>query len=80
MRYKKAEQGPVATIILIIVFVIIYFLWLGQFNNDIIGQSVANAGITGVEAFGLLNFNLWVYVFLVIGTIAFLTLGLGGKS
>ena len=73
LQDKKAEgHGVLATIILIIFFVVIWFLWLGKFVADNAGYMIDLNNLTGVEAFGFANMNLFIMIGLILGTIAYL--------
>lgn len=67
---KKGQTGPVSTIIVVIITLIIMFLWLGSFIGTVTRQGTESAGLHGVEAFFLNNLALWVYVFMILGTMA----------
>lgn len=69
---RRAQAGPVAMIIVLIFFVIVFAIFLANFNNTIITQGIATAELTGVEAFVLSNFNFWVLISMLLGTMAYL--------
>lgn len=71
---RRAQAGPVAMIIVLIFFVIVFAIFLANFNNTIITQGIATAELTGVEAFVLSNFNFWVLISMLLGTMAYLYL------
>lgn len=68
---KKGQAGPISTIIVVIITLLIMFLWLGSFIGTVTLQGTSEAGLTGVEAFFLNNLVIWVYVFMILGTMAF---------
>ena len=69
---KKAQATPLAFIFLIMVFVILWFLWLGNFVGEVGANMVATNNLTGVEAFAFSNLNLIIFIGLVLGTMAYL--------
>jgi len=74
MNRKAQETGPLAYIILLLVFVLMWFLWLGGFVNDMGEYAINSAGYTGIEAFFYSNMNIFIFIGLIIGTMAYLYL------
>lgn len=76
IRNKKGEGGgPVAVIFLVIVFVINWAIWLGSWLSDVGRMNIENNNLVGVEAFFFGNLNLFVFIALMLGTMAFLYFG-----
>jgi hypothetical protein len=73
---KKAD-GPLNTIILVLVFVLMWFLWLGGFVAEMGQNAVEGQGLTGVEAWGYSNVNLFILIGLLLGTMAYFYLSSG---
>ena len=62
MVINKKASGPIGFIFLYMVFVILWFVWLGGYLA-VVGQSVVNNnGMTGVEAFFFSNLNLVILI------------------
>jgi len=64
--------GPVAVIILVMVFVIAWAIFLGKFVGDVGQYFVETSGLTGIEAFVVSNLNLFIFIFLLLGTMAWM--------
>lgn len=70
---KKAEgEGPIAFIFLVLVFIIVWFVWLGEWIADSGQQAIVSGGLTGIEAFFYANLNMWVLIGLILGVVGFL--------
>ena len=69
---KKAQSGPVGLIFLVIVFIIIWAVWLGQFVTTMGQQAIQATGLTGLEAFIYANINLFIFIALVLGIMGFM--------
>lgn len=63
---KKGQAGLLAFVFALIIFVIIWAIWFGKYLNETIAANIAANGITGIEAFLLVNMNLWIFLGLVI--------------
>lgn len=50
----------------IIVFLIVWFLWLGGWLNDSAQAAINQHSLTGLSAFLLANMNLWVFMAVII--------------
>ncbi len=72
MVNKKAQQGPIGYIFLIIVFVAIWFIWIGKWIKDVGQQAIIDGGLTGVEAFFYANLNVVVFIGLLMGILGFM--------
>ena len=70
---NKRGTGPIGFIILEIFFVINWALWLGTFINSTMQTIISTNSLTGLEAFLFANMNLWIFIILVIGNVAFFT-------
>jgi hypothetical protein len=72
---KKAQVGIIGVIFLVVVFVIVWFLWLGGVVSDFGQLAIETGGLTGAEAFFFANLNLWIFIALILGLMAFVMLG-----
>lgn len=70
MLYKKAQSGPVALILLIIIFMINWFIWLGDWVSTAGQTAVIQGGLTGIEAFMYNNLNVFVFLSVVLAIMA----------
>ena len=75
---RKAQAGPLALILMFILFVILWALWLGSFIQEWGARMITDNGLTGVEAFAVANLNLWIFLGLLI-SIAWATYAGGGR-
>lgn len=57
---RKAQQGPLAFIFLLILFVMAWALFFGEIIADWGQRAIATNGLTGIEAFLVGNLNLWI--------------------
>lgn len=69
MVNKKSQI--VAFLVIVVMFIIIWALVLGKFLSYAGQVAVESNSLTGVEAFVLLNLNLFVFIGLVIGLLAY---------
>ena len=72
---NKAQGGILAFIFLILIFIILWAVWLGDFVNTIAQQAIIDGQLTGVEAFVLSNLNLVIIVGIVLGLMVFIYFG-----
>jgi hypothetical protein len=63
---------------LILVFIINWAIWLGPWLGDVGKMNIEDNHLVGVEAFFFANLNLWVFIGLILGTMAWLYFG-GGE-
>lgn len=75
LRNKRAETGPIGAIGFIILFLLMWFIWLGPFVADIGLSTVQKNGLTGIEAFLYMNLNLIIFVCLCLFLIGFAYFG-----
>ena len=76
---NKKGVGIIGAIMLFIVFLIMYFVWLGKFLGEIGNALIVENGITGIEAFFLANLNLTVFVIMILGMMGFAYFGGGNQ-
>ena len=72
MIYKKAQAGPIGFIIFVMVFMILWFVWIGKWLADVGQQAIVDGGLTGIEAFAYANLNIWVFIGLILGVVGYL--------
>lgn len=75
MMNKKAQAGPLAAIIFYLVFLLNWFLWLGNFINQMGANAVETNHLVGIEALAYSNLNIVVLVGMTLGMMAFIYLG-----
>ena len=75
---KKGQLAILGVIFSLLIFVILWAMFFGSWVNFWAQQLVTVNELTGVEAFLVLNMNLWIGVGVLIGTIT--TVYLGGNS
>ena len=76
---NKAQQGPIGFFFIVIVFVILWFTWIGGWLAQVGDTAINQDGLTGIEAFFYANLNLWVFIGLILGILGFLYFG-GGSG
>jgi hypothetical protein len=69
----------VAFVIIVVMFIAMWALFLGKFLSYVGKVTVETNNITGIEGFVLSNLNLFVFIALVCGLIAYGFLGGGNK-
>ena len=67
---NKKAVGPIGAIILFIFFLIMWFIWLGNWVNQTGQLAIINGGLTGLEAFFYENLNLVIMVCMTLGMLA----------
>ena len=72
MIYKKAQAGPIGFIFLVIVFIILWFVWLGQWVSEQGQKAIIEGELTGIVAFFYANLNLWILIGLILGVVGWL--------
>lgn len=60
---------------LFIVFIVMWFVWLGGFMSDIGTSVVSENGFTGFEAFFFNNLNITVFICLILGMLGWFYFG-----
>lgn len=68
---KKAQGGPIAFAFLMLVFLFMWFMWIGSWIKDVGQQAIIDGSLTGVEAFFYANLNVWVWLGLILGGIGY---------
>ena len=72
---KKAQVAPLAAIILYLMFLLIWFLWLGNYINQVGGAVVETNNMVGVEAFFFSNLNIVVLIGMTLGMMTIIYIG-----
>lgn len=74
---KSGQVGVIGIIFLVIIFVILWWVWLGGWIADTGQNVIAENGLTGVEAFFYANINLVIAIALILGIMAYIYFGSG---
>lgn len=74
LRNKKGV-GPIGAVMLFLVFLVIWFIWLGGWLNTVGAIVVADNGLTGIEAFFFENLNLLIFVCMILGMLGWMYFG-----
>lgn len=69
---KKGEVGPIGAIILFLVFIVMWFVWLGSWVNTVGKLMVTTNSLVGVEAFFFYNLNFVILICLMLGMLGFM--------
>lgn len=72
---KKAQTGIIAGIILFIMFLVMWFVWLGDFVAEWGHNAVVDNGLSGLDVFLFDNINFFMLIGSLLGIIAFVYLG-----
>lgn len=67
--YRKGQTGILGLIAALVMFVLLWALWLGEWLAEAGQDFIVNNGLTGIEAFLIANLNLWVFCGLCVGII-----------
>ena len=73
-RNKKAV-GPIGAIMLFIVFLVMWFVWLGAWVNTVGAMVVTTNGLTGIEAFFFENMNFVILICMILGMLGWMYFG-----
>lgn len=69
---NRAQAGPIGFIFMLLVFMVLWFVWIGKWLTEVGQQAITDASLTGVEAFYYANLNVWLFIGLILGTIGYL--------
>ena len=72
---KKGQVGPIGAIFLFGLFIVLWFVWLAEWLNNVGQMIITTNSLTGIEAFFYSNLNLVVFICLVLGMLAFMYYG-----
>lgn len=74
---NKKAVGPIGAIMLFIVFLVMWFVWLGAWVNTVGAMVVSTNGLTGIEAFFFENLNFTILICMILGMLGWLYWGGG---
>ena len=72
---NRRAIGPIGAIMLYIVFVVMWFMWLGGWVAEVGSTAVAENHLTGIVAFSLENLNLTIMIFMLLGMMGWMYFG-----
>jgi len=72
---NKKAIGPIGAIMLFLVFVVIWFVWLGGWVAFVGATAVAENHLTGIEAFAFENLNFIILIGMVLGMMGWMYFG-----
>ena len=72
---KNAQIGLINLVFGLIGFFILWVLFLGEWLNEWALKMITDNSLTGIEAFLMNYINLWVFLGLFIGVMAYVYLG-----
>ena len=75
---KKGQLALIGVVFGLIIFFILYALFLGEWSQGWADKMVEDNDLTGLEAFLMSNFQLWIFIGLLIGVISVIYLGGAG--
>jgi len=68
----KAQQGPLEFLAGVVVFVILWFTWIGGWLVDVGQQGIIDGSLTGFEAFVYANLNVFVFIGLTLSILGYM--------
>lgn len=72
---NKKAVGPIGAIMLFLVFLIMWFVWLGAWVNSVGAMVVATNGLVGIEAFFFENLNFTILMCMILGMLGWIYWG-----
>ena len=69
---RRAQIGPIGAVMLFIVFLLMWFIWLGAWVGEVGKMMVQQNSLTGVEAFFFNNLNFVIFISMLLGVIGFM--------
>jgi len=72
---KKKAVGPIGAIFLFLIFLIMWFVWLGAWINEAGQIAIQESGATGIEAFFYANLNFFIFVIMLLAIMGWIYLG-----
>jgi hypothetical protein len=76
---KRAAVGPIGAIMLFIVFLIMWFVWLGSWVNQVGLYAIESGQYTGFELFFYSNLNFVIFICMILGMLGFMYFGSGSE-
>ena len=74
---NKKAVGPIGAIMLFLVFLVMWFVWLGAWVNTVGAMVVTTNGLTGIEAFFFENLNFVIFICMLLGMLGWMYWGGG---
>jgi hypothetical protein len=74
---NKGQLLLISVVFGLIMFFLVYALFLAEWSNEWTDKMVSDNDLTGIEAFLMDNFQLWVFIGLIIGVLSYIYLGRG---
>lgn len=75
---SKGQIGLISLVFSLIIFLILWGLFLGKWLSEWGRKAIIDNSLTGLEAFFMANLNLWVFLGIIIGVLAWVYIG-GGQ-
>jgi hypothetical protein len=69
---KKAQVGAIGAILLFLVFIVIWFVALGAWVNQVGNIVVTTNNLVGFEAFFFNNLNFVIFICMILGMLGFM--------
>lgn len=71
MNNKAQGSGLFGYALSLLFFIIVWFIWLGGWINDVGNYMIESGGLTGIEAFLAGNLNLILMIIIFISIVGF---------
>lgn len=65
---KKGQGGQIGFILLLLIFILNWFIWLGSWVGTVGAYVVQTNSLTGVEAFFFMNLNAVIFICLLLAS------------
>lgn len=72
---NKKGVGPIGAVFLFIVFLVMWFIWLGSWINNVGLQAITNNNLNGIEAFFFANLNFVLLICMILGMLGWMYFG-----
>ena len=76
---NKKGVGPIGAVLLFIVFLVMWFLWLGAWINTVGLQAILDNNLNGIEAFFFANLNFALLICMILGMLGWMYFGGGNQ-
>ena len=73
----KGEIGPIGVLIMFLIFIVVWFMFLGGWIGNVGQEAVTSNKLDGVEAFTFSNLNLFVSLILILALIGYMYFSAG---
>jgi len=69
---NKKGVGPIGAIFMFLIFIVLWFIFLGGWVNEVGQDMITVNSLTGIEAFFYSNLNLTIMIVMFLGMMGFM--------